>query len=111
MEVARKLGDDAPIGAVFRARRWTGQVSPLDGGDEDLVLTRILWLTGTEAGNTNTMQRYIYIHGTNQEARIGQPASEGCVRMTSQDVIDLYDRVDPRARVLITARRLSAPTS
>ena len=111
MEVAHKVGGDAPVGAIFRARRWTGETSALNDGEEDLVLTRILWLTGTEPDNRNTMQRYIYIHGTNQEQKIGRPASQGCVRMTSSDVIDLYDRVDPRARVLITARRLTPPDS
>ncbi len=111
MEVARKVGDGAPIGAVFRARKWNGETSVLNGGEEDLVLTRILWLKGTELGNRNTMWRYIYIHGTNQESKIGRPASQGCVRMTSTDVIDLYDRVHPRARVFITGRALTPPDS
>ena len=109
MEVARKVGDGARPGTVFRARRATGEMSPLDGGEEDLVLTRILWLDGTESRNRNTMGRYIYIHGTNQESRIGRPSSQGCVRMTSADIIDLYDRVDLRARVYVTTQRLASP--
>jgi lipoprotein-anchoring transpeptidase ErfK/SrfK len=61
---------------------------PVEG---DLVLTRILWLEGAEEANANTKQRYIYIHGTNQEDRIGEPASIGCVRMRNADVIALYE--------------------
>ncbi len=59
--------------------------------DDDLVLTRILWLEGDEEHNANTRDRYIYIHGTNHEGLIGQPASHGCVRMRNSDMIELYD--------------------
>lgn len=61
--------------------------------DHDHVQTRILWLAGLDPGNANTYERYIYIHGTNAESRLGTPASFGCVRMANEDVIDLYDRV------------------
>ena len=63
--------------------------------------TRILWLDGLEPHNTNTYDRYVYIHGTNAESRLGVPASEGCVRMSNDDVIDLYDRVQPGTEVTI----------
>ena len=59
----------------------------------DLVLTRILWLQGLEAQNANTFQRYIYIHGTNDEASLGRPASHGCVRMRNREIIELFDLV------------------
>ena len=59
----------------------------------DFVLTRILWLQGLEPRNSNTYERYIYIHGTNDEQSIGRPASHGCVRLRNQDVIELYDLV------------------
>ena len=59
----------------------------------DLVLTRILWLQGLEAENANTFQRYIYIHGTNDEASLGRPASHGCVRMRNREIIELFDLV------------------
>ena len=59
----------------------------------DLVLTRILWLQGLEDQNANTFQRYIYIHGTNDEASLGRPASHGCVRMRNREIIELFDLV------------------
>jgi lipoprotein-anchoring transpeptidase ErfK/SrfK len=90
--IAQKIGHGAPPGTIFKSRvpvgRWDG--TP---GDEDYVLTRILWLDGLEPHNANTFDRYIYIHGTNQEHLIGTPASHGCVRLTNADVMDLFDRV------------------
>lgn len=92
-EVREKIGSNAPVGTIFKSRKpvgvWDGTES-----DEDMVLTRILWLHGLDAENANTMSRYIYIHGTNQEALLGQPTSCGCIRMSNKDVIDLYDRVE-----------------
>jgi hypothetical protein len=94
--IAQKIGDELPIGAVLRARKWTEAVwSPEDPYqmDEDLVLSRILWLDGLESFNRTSFERYIYIHGTNQEYLIGTPASHGCVRMKNQDVIELFDKI------------------
>jgi hypothetical protein len=71
--------------------------------EDDLILSRILWLDGAEAANANTKERYIYIHGTNQEERIGTPASHGCVRMTNADVIDLFRRLRVGSEVVIDA--------
>lgn len=90
--VARKIGDGAPLRTIFKSREVVGV---WDGGDapEDYVLTRILWLEGLDPHNANTFDRYIYIHGTNQETRIGTPASHGCVRMTNADVVEVYDLV------------------
>lgn len=90
--VSEKHGAGAPLGAHFVSRQFTGNIAGL-GGDEDLVLTRILWLEGLEPGNANTKDRYIYIHGTNQEQLIGTPASHGCVRMKNADICELYDLV------------------
>jgi lipoprotein-anchoring transpeptidase ErfK/SrfK len=100
--VTEKFGDGAPPGAVFRSRQMTGEIA-LPGGDEDLVLTRIFWLSGLDPGNANTHDRYIYIHGTNQEALIGQPASHGCVRMRNAEIIVLYDLVPVGTPVEIVA--------
>jgi len=87
------------VGTIFKSREpvgvWDGTES-----DEDMVLTRILRLHGLDAENANTMSRYIYIHGTNQEALLGQPVSCGCIRMSNKDVVDLYDRVE--AGILVT---------
>lgn len=94
-EVAERIGDSAPLGAIFKSREWTGEVAPLSdrGNPEDLVLTRILWLHGLEPGNANTRERYIYIHGTNHEEAIGTPCSHGCVRMRNADMVELFERV------------------
>ena len=91
--VAEKFGGGEPLGAVFKSRRPTGE-NGLGAADDDLVLTRILWLEGAEAANANTRERYIYIHGTNHESLIGEPASHGCVRMRNADVAELV-RFDP----------------
>jgi L,D-transpeptidase YbiS len=90
--VGEKIGAGAPLGTVFSSRKPTGQVA-LQGGAEDLVLTRILWLDGIEGENSNTKDRYIYIHGTNQEAFLGTPASHGCVRMRNADIAECFDEI------------------
>ena len=72
-----------------------------DDVTEDMVLSRILWLEGLENGNANTKERYIYIHGTNDEEQIGQPVSIGCVRMKNADVVALYDQVSVGTEVEI----------
>ena len=73
---------------VFRSRQPTGEIG-LGAPDDDLVLTRILWLEGDEPHNANTRERYIYIHGTNHESQLGEPASHGCVRMRNADIVEL----------------------
>jgi L,D-transpeptidase YbiS len=90
--VSAKIGADAVPGAVFKSRVATGEIAS-QGGDEDLVLTRILWLAGLEGDNANTKERYIYIHGTNQEAMLGTPASHGCVRMSNADVVECFEQI------------------
>lgn len=107
--VDEKIGADAPMGMIFRGRRPTGQQAEiLTGPDEraarDDVTSRILWLSGLEpgvnqGGDVDSKGRYIYIHGTPEEGRIGRPASHGCVRMTNADVIELFDRVEVGALV------------
>lgn len=107
--VVRKVGDDAPWGEIFRARIATNrQWRPGDDTTEDLVLTRILLLGGEEpgsnkGGNVDSYARNIYIHGTNDEARIGIPSSHGCIRLTNDDVIDAYSRIPKGTFVLITS--------
>lgn len=93
MKVAKKIGDGMPPGMVFKSRRPTGEVLRPDAPGRDPIVTRILWLSGTERKNRNTFGRYIYIHGTPEERNIGQAASYGCIRMRSMDIIDLYNRV------------------
>ena len=101
LEIAEKIGDSAPSGTVFKDRKRTGEILEPDAPGRDPIVTRILWLRGREAQNANAYGRYIYIHGTPEERNIGKPASYGCIRMRSRDVIQLYDIVGPRARVTI----------
>lgn len=90
--IAEKIGAGAPLGAVFRSRIPTGDIST-GGGEGDLILSRILWLHGVGEENANTHNRHIYIHGTNHEDLIGTPASMGCVRMRNQDIAELFELV------------------
>ena len=108
LEVAKKIGGGAPLGAVFKDRRRTGEVLVPDTPGRDPIVTRILWLRGREARNANAYARYIYIHGTPEERNIGSRASFGCIRMRSRDVIQLYDIVGPQARVTILNEPLEA---
>ncbi|MES2658193.1 MAG: L,D-transpeptidase [Verrucomicrobiota bacterium] len=101
LQVAKKIGDNAPIGSVFKARRPTGEVLTPNAPGRDPVVTRIMWLTGTESRNQNTFRRTIYIHGTPEERRLGSPASYGCIRMGSRDVADLYSRIGTGADVFV----------
>ena len=100
--IAEKHGEGAEPGMIFKSRVASGERGHEDD-PHDHVQTRILWLEGLDADNANTFSRYIYIHGTNAESRIGVPASEGCVRMSNLDVIDLFDRVEVGAEVVIDA--------
>lgn len=97
-EIAKKIGGDAPIGAVFKERTFTGLVWPGDAEgseeNEDLILTRILWLHGLEPRNANTRERCIYLHGTNQERALKTPCSHGCVRFSNLDIAQLFDLVE-----------------
>lgn len=97
--VVKKIGGGLPAGAVFKSRRFTGEVLPVDAPGRDPIVTRILWLDGKESRNRNSYGRFIYIHGTPEERNIGQPVSYGCIRMRSRDVIALYDRVGLGAKV------------
>lgn len=108
MAIAKKIGTGAPLGAVFKDRRRTGEVLVPDAPGRDPIVSRILWLKGLEAQNANAYERYIYIHGTAEERNIGKPASYGCVRMRSRDVIRLYDIVGEGARVSIVNAPLEA---
>ena len=90
--IARKIGGTAPLWTIFRSRKNTGKLAK-PGGKDDLVLTRILTLNGLEKQNANSLARYIYLHGTNQEGLIGRPASHGCVRLRNRDVVSLYRMV------------------
>ncbi len=106
LQVAQKIGDRAPIGAVFHNRRFTGEVIRPNAPGRDPVITRIIWLRGLEDQNAHAFGRCIYIHGTPQEKSIGRPASYGCIRMKSKDVTALYDQLPLGALVRIVEGRL-----
>ncbi len=91
--VSKKVGEGQPKGMVFKGCRPTGEVVPANAPGRDPIVTRVIQLSGLEAGNRNSHSRRIYIHGTPEERNIGKPASYGCIRMKSEDVIDLYRRV------------------
>jgi lipoprotein-anchoring transpeptidase ErfK/SrfK len=99
-QVHEKIGGEHPANTVFRGR--VPVPAPPDWATaDDLITSRILWLDGMEDHNLNTRERYIYIHGTNQEQLIGQAASRGCIRMRNQDVIQLFDLIDVGTEVEI----------
>ena len=101
LEIADKIGDGAPAGTVFKDRRRTGEVVGVNAPGRDPIVTRIIWLRGREGRNANAFRRDIYIHGTPEERNIGRPASYGCIRMRSVDIINLYSQVGSGAEVSI----------
>jgi hypothetical protein len=109
-QISEKIGENEPAGMIFKGRQPTGEIAAIEQSDKDtgsdLITSRILWLDGMEPGlnrgnGVDTHDRYIYIHGTNEEGRLGQAVSHGCVRMKNSDVIDLFDRVAVGTTVVI----------
>ncbi|WP_044412164.1 L,D-transpeptidase [Thiomicrospira microaerophila] len=100
--IRAKIGNQHPINSVFVGRRPTGEIYTPDlaqaNPQRDWILSRILWLSGCEIGlnrlgQVDSMQRYIYIHGTPDSEPMGVPCSHGCIRMRNQDVMRLFDLV------------------
>ena len=102
LEIAKKIGDGAPMGMKFKSRRPTGEIVRANSPGRDPIVTRILWLKGNEPQNARAYDRTIYIHGTAEEWKIGHPASYGCVRMRAADIVQLYNTVGVGAAVDIT---------
>lgn len=112
--IPKKFGDNAPIGNVFKGRINTGEIATILTNKNTLshtdnITSRILWLSGLEAGknqggNVDSYQRYIYIHGTDEEGRLGKPVSHGCIRMANQDIIELFKQVEINTFVYIIAQ-------
>lgn len=108
--IRAKIGAKAKANTVFVGRRPTGEIYTPElrrqHPNRDWILTRILWLSGVERGknrlgNTDSMRRYIYIHGTPDEVEMGVPGSRGCIRMRNTDMITLFDQVQAGARVAL----------
>ena len=106
MAVAQKIGDHAPLGAVFHNRRLTGEVLKPNAPGRDPIVSRIIWLRGLEASTSHAFARAIYIHGTTEEKKIGKPASYGCIRMKSKDVTTLYNQLPVGALVRVIPEKL-----
>lgn len=109
--IRAKIGAGQPQNSVFVRRRPTGEIYTPELGEQfpgrDWILTRILWLSGQEPGfnrwgSCDTMRRYIYIHGTPDSTQLGQPGSNGCIRMNNKDMMDIFDRV--RAGLIVEIR-------
>lgn len=108
-EIAERIGAGQPPGMVYRSRVPTGRhysELPDAGTHENLITGRILWLRGLEpgvnrGGTVDTYARYVYIHGTNHEDRIGEPLSSGCVLMRNREIVELYEQVRTGDHVLI----------
>lgn len=98
--IRERIGHGAPLFTSFKGRRptriWRGEKS------HDAILTRILWLHGLDENNSNTYRRYIYFHGTHDEASIGKPASHGCIRLRNRDILTLFDLTPLFTQVLIS---------
>ena len=99
MEVAKKIGANAPLGMKFKNRRPTGEIVRVDAPGRDPIVTRILWLRGLEPQNRLAYDRAIYIHGTADEHDVGRPCSYGCIRMRSHDVMQLFNMIGVGAQV------------
>lgn len=115
--VRARIGEGLPLNAVLKGRRWTGEIYTEALGKaypgRDWILTRVLWLCGLEpgfnrGGTVDTFRRYIYIHGTPELEALGTPASHGCVRMDSRDLLDLFHRAVPGTLVRIDPPAVAA---
>lgn len=109
MEVVDIVGQELPTGARLKARLHTGEIVPVNAPGRDSIVTRVLRLRGLERRNSHTLERTIYIHGTPEESKLKTPASYGCIRMGSADIIALCRWVKAGARVDVLAGKLPAP--
>ena len=107
LEVASKVGSGAVPGTVFKGRRPTGEVLRPNAPGRDPIVTRILHLRGLDACNSRAFGRGIYIHGTAEERKIGRPASYGCIRMRSRDIVRVFDSVPVGTKVEIVNTSVS----
>jgi len=105
--VSAKFGDKLPAGAVIKNRVPTGEIVTANAPGRDAIVARVIWLRGMEPQNRDARDCCIYIHGTPEERRIGKPASFGCIRMRSRDVIALYSSVHIGMHVIITRKQIS----
>ena len=106
--VSAKFGDHLPAGAVIKNRAPTGEIVNPNAPGREAIVSRVIWLRGMERQNRIARDRCIYIHGTPEERLLGRPASFGCIRLRSRDVIALYDLAHIGMHVTITERRIDS---
>jgi hypothetical protein len=107
LAVATKIGASVPTGGVFRCRRYTGEILSVNAPGRDPIVSRIIWLRGLDGANKNAFHRCIYIHGTPQEDSLGKKASYGCIRMRSNDVIEIFNWVTSGTDVAIVEKPMN----
>jgi len=110
-KISEKIGENAELGTIFKARIDTHKIAkiltePNQESGADNITSRILWLEGLEDGvnkgrDVDSHDRYIYIHGTDEEGRLGVPVSHGCIRMGNLDVVALFGLVSVGSLVVI----------
>lgn len=93
-EIAEKVGEGAPVGMVFVALIPTGEIVKVNEPGRWPIVTRIFRLRGLEEKNKNSFDRMIYLHGSPVERLLGSPASGGCIRMRSGEIVELFDLID-----------------
>ena len=105
--VISRIGEGAPEGAVFKGRRMTGEVVRPNAPGRDAIVTRILQLRGLTGGAAHAYDRGIYIHGTPAESQLGRPASYGCIRMRSKDIVRVFDEAPVGTKIAIIKTRIA----
>ena len=109
-KIKEKHGEKTPINGRMIGRIFYGNIAKIytdkTQSKTDDITTRILWLEGLEKGKNlgpgiDSYERYIYIHGTSEEGKLGEPASNGCIRMKNKDIFDLYKKLEVGTLVLI----------
>ncbi|MGA3171490.1 MAG: L,D-transpeptidase [Chthoniobacteraceae bacterium] len=101
-----KIGDNLPVGAVIKDRSPTGEIVRANAPGRDPIVTRVIWLKGLFGTTGHAFERCIYIHGTPMESSLGHPSSYGCIRMRSDDILIVYNKVQIGTHVLISEQPL-----
>ncbi len=108
LRVAEKIGAGAPLGTIFKDRAAVGLWDGRERENESPILTRILWLEGTEPSNQNTHERFIYLHGTSHESKLGTPNSQGCIAFANDDIIKVFNALQVGDVVKVVPPKLKA---
>src|SRR6516225_11462571 len=107
LAIATKIGATVPVGGVFYGRRFTGEILSVNAPGRDPMVSRIIWLRGLDWTTRNAFHRCIYIHGTPQEYSLGKKSSYGCIRMRSNDVVEIFNWVTVGTDVAIVDKPMN----